>query len=421
MIVVRDSHIVFSNEECLRNFSLLSAGSSIDSLSAVKSLDGQKSVAEVIISPSALTRAASERFVYDGVPPAERKYFTLRHSSITFQSLPSTAVILQDQTSYEQLKCLDEKYQRLYLASVVHDIRTPLNGILGMLDVIEQTCGESTRAVISQYINVAKCSAKLLLFLTYDITDFSQIEANVITIVHESFSPCDVINESIQLLGFAFQRKGIQLVNTVEANVPATVVSDRNRYMQILLNLLGNALKFTFKGAVKTSLRYQPANDLLVTSVEDSGIGIKEEDMPRLFRIFGKIRESSELNPTGVGLGLTICKKLSERMGGETTVESYFGRGSTFTFSIRCNLARKAHLEAEKSAMASYSEIPAGFAEERGVEISRADDSHNFIAVIHNNPMYSPTQIMLGQVPNSGRVCECCVTTYTNRTREEKC
>ncbi len=394
--MVSDERVSFFNEEALRNFGHPGSELSLSALAAVKSFDGQKSVEEFIRAPLTLPQASSQRFVYDRPNPEGRRYFTIRHSNITFQSLPSTAIILQDQTPFEQLKRLDEKYQRLYLASVVHDIRTPLNGILGMLDVIEQTCGRSVQESIAQYISVARCSAKLLLFLTYDITDFSQIEANMISIMTESFSPYEVIRECVQLLGFNFQRKGVHLASAVDVNVPGVVVSDRNRYMQILLNLLGNALKFTFKGSVKVALRYRLAEDLLVTSVEDSGIGIKEEDIPKLFKLFGKIRESSELNPTGVGLGLTICKKLSERMGGGIKVESTFGCGSKFTFGIRCNLTGKTQSADSANNINpptnSCAEFPAGFADERDFETGRADDSHNFISVIHNNPMGSSSQ-----------------------------
>eukprot|EP01022_Parablepharisma_sp_SALTPOND_P002698 TRINITY_DN110_c0_g2_i1.p2 TRINITY_DN110_c0_g2~~TRINITY_DN110_c0_g2_i1.p2 ORF type:complete len:322 (-),score=41.76 TRINITY_DN110_c0_g2_i1:1710-2675(-) len=320
----------------------------------------------------------------------------LRHSNITFWGKPSTAIILQDQSSFEKLKKLEEKYQRLYLASVVHDIRTPLNGILGMLDIINEIAGNSPE--VKKYINVARGSANLLLFLTYDITDLSQIEANMIAIAEERFSPETVVEECAQLLKFNFDRKGISLKIEVAADVPKTIFSDKNRFKQILLNLLGNALKFTFKGEVKVSLKH--AENQLITEVKDTGVGIKEEDMPKLFRLFGRVQENSQINPTGVGLGLTICKKLSERLGGGIKAESVFGQGSTFTFSISSGI----NAEGENSDVADSKFFEERFSEE---EFCRPNEAHNFLKMLKNNPFYGPcptiTKVLMFALINIGK------------------
>ena len=138
--------------------------------------------------------------------------------------------------------------------------------------MIEQFVSQSN---ILTFITVARNSAKLLLYLTYDITDFSQIEAGIISVNKVAFNPAEVIQECTQLLNFNFQRKVLELLSSVGIGVPMTIMSDKVRYMQILLNLIGNALKFTFRGHVKISMEYSSENDLLTTSVEDSGIGNK--------------------------------------------------------------------------------------------------------------------------------------------------
>eukprot|EP01022_Parablepharisma_sp_SALTPOND_P017170 TRINITY_DN268_c1_g1_i1.p1 TRINITY_DN268_c1_g1~~TRINITY_DN268_c1_g1_i1.p1 ORF type:complete len:296 (+),score=24.76 TRINITY_DN268_c1_g1_i1:1296-2183(+) len=267
------------------------------------------------------------------------------------------------------------------MSSVVHDIRTPLNGILGMLDVINQY---ELHEDIRKFFHVVRSSAKMLLFLTYDITDYSQIEAGVLTVSKAYFAPAEAVNECVQLLEFNFRRKGIGLTTVYSDSIPPRILSDKNRFMQIILNLLGNALKFTFAGGVKVALTYSNSEDTLVASVQDTGIGIKEEDIPTLFKLFGKIKESTEHNPTGVGLGLTICKKLTERLGGKIHVKSVHGSGSKFTFTIKCNL------EETKS--------PGNFAtacldeETMGVPAT-ATRKHTFSNLIHPSPLV-PSQVI---------------------------
>eukprot|EP01022_Parablepharisma_sp_SALTPOND_P019291 TRINITY_DN326_c0_g1_i1.p1 TRINITY_DN326_c0_g1~~TRINITY_DN326_c0_g1_i1.p1 ORF type:complete len:347 (+),score=41.07 TRINITY_DN326_c0_g1_i1:1207-2247(+) len=329
-----------------------------------------------MINDKELQKASGKKFVQE-LNATQKKYYSIRHAKITFQGRKSTAIILQDETSFEELKMLDQKYQRLYLASVVHDIRTPVNGILGMLEAIEQSPpGES----IKNFIAVIRSSAKLLLFLTNDIIDYSQIEANTISTQAAAFDPCDVLKECMQLLEFNFTRKGVNLTRFIDYNVPKYIVSDRNRYTQILLNLLGNALKFTFHGEVNICLKYSEEKDLLITQVRDTGIGIKEEDMPKLFKLFGKIRENNEINPTGVGMGLTICKKLTELLGGTIKADSVYGLGSVFAFTISSGIGPN-----YESNVVSPSTLAMGIAEERINDVSLQNDSHTFF--VNLNPL----------------------------------
>lgn len=341
-IIASQKKLEYVNDECKKIFeeekSESESKEELDQkkLAEIINCETQLTLEELIKNQEKLETVKDKQFTYKK-SPSKTFTFTLKFSIVPYNLKDSLAIILQDQTVYEQLKQEQEKHQRVYLASVVHDIRTPLNGILGMMEMIEEV---NENSAVANYIKAARGSAKLLLFLTYDITDFSQIEAGIISINMMPLEPEVVIDEIIQLLEFNFQRKGVQLIKSINSGMPMRIQSDRNRYMQILLNLIGNAMKFTFKGCVKIKLEYFEGSDMLFTSVEDTGIGIKEEDLPNLFRLFGKIKENANLNPTGVGMGLVICKRLTELLGGSINVSSVYKSGTIFTFSVKCNLAR---------------------------------------------------------------------------------
>ncbi len=261
--------------------------------------------------------------------------YTAHWLRVHFQARKCKAIILQDQSAYERLSRLDEKYQKLYVASIVHDIRTPLNGVMGMLEMLD-TFTRSTEEGL--YLAVAQKTCKLLLFLTYDITDYSQLEASRFKPNNAPVNIREVVAEVNQLLSFSFERKRLALYMETSDTVPPSVVIDKNRYMQILLNLESNALKFTFTGYVKVCLDLDPQNDMLITSVRDTGVGIRDEEIPQLFTFFGKLDSGAPMNPQGVGFGLAICKKLAEGLGGYISVTSRLGVGSTFTFGIKANM-----------------------------------------------------------------------------------
>lgn len=262
--------------------------------------------------------------------------YNIRGLKAQYHGTNCRALVLLDQSAYERLNLLDEKYQKLYVASIVHDIRTPLNGITGMLDMLE-TYDKGEEETL--YLSVAKRTCKLLLYLTYDITDYSQLEANKFKANNEKIKIRDLLEETMQLLSFSFEQKKLEHISEVSDLVPVYLFVDKNRYHQIILNLLGNALKFTFQGQIRVAVDYDRVNDILLTSVRDTGIGIKEEEIPHLFKLFGKLESSQAVNPQGVGFGLAICKKLAESLGGHISVSSRYGMGSTFTFGIKGNIS----------------------------------------------------------------------------------
>lgn len=264
----------------------------------------------------------------------EDSMYVVRGLEGTFRQAKCRVLILEDQTSLYNLNKVEKKYQKLYLASVVHDIRTPLNGIFGMLEMIDmQKLEKESQA----YIDTAKNMCKLMLFLTYDIIDYTQLEASRFKLNYARVNIRSVIEEVHQLMEANIKKKALQYELRVDESVPEAVWIDKTRYMQVLLNLAVNAIKYTFQGYVRVALTYNEENDLIITSIKDTGIGIKREDFPKLFKLYGKIDANIEYNVTGVGFGLSISKKLAECMQGYITVESKEKEGSVFTFAIRGN------------------------------------------------------------------------------------
>eukprot|EP01022_Parablepharisma_sp_SALTPOND_P007971 TRINITY_DN135000_c0_g1_i1.p1 TRINITY_DN135000_c0_g1~~TRINITY_DN135000_c0_g1_i1.p1 ORF type:complete len:668 (-),score=90.14 TRINITY_DN135000_c0_g1_i1:95-2098(-) len=318
-----------------------------------KEKEGPKTLKDVVNEWSeGEIKENNEKFTYKN--SQEESTYTIKGLKTIFRSKKCKALVMQDQTAYERLAKLEEKYQKIYVASVVHDIRTPLNGIVGMLDMLDIGPLDKDQKI---YLSVAKKTCTLLLYLTYDITDYSQLEAKRFKANNSKVNIREVLDEIYQLLSFSFERKKLGHFFICEESVPQYVKIDRNRYIQILLNLLGNALKFTFEGFVKVIVLYDPSNDHLITTVQDTGIGIKEEDVPKLFKLFGKLESSSSHNVQGVGLGLSICKRLSESLGGFITVDSKEGVGSTFTFAIKANLEDLEEKEEEPIVLRRASSI----------------------------------------------------------------
>jgi len=369
VVVTQNGIIDFYNKECDKIFQESGSTMTQDTFDLIADKTSGETLKEIMKDVNKLQQANNKQLIYD-VSDTQQMYFRLRHASIIFRGLDSIAIILQDETAFEELKKLDEKYQRLYLASVVHDIRTPIHGILGMLEFIEAHCQNEE---VKHHIIVARNTAHLLIFLTKDITDYSQIEAKTIAINRAYFSPSEAISECLQLLENVV-RKNLKLIKFIDDNVPHEIFSDKTRYMQILINLIGNAIKFTPKGEVSVYVRYNELTDILVTQVRDTGVGFKNEDKPKLFKMFSKIERNAEINPTGVGLGLSICKKLSILLGGDIDAESKLDVGSTFTFTIKCGVDRNVLVE-----VGSPSTFPAGFAEERDSERSALHDSRTFL------------------------------------------
>ena len=221
-----------------------------------------------------------------------------------------------------------------FLANMSHEIRTPMNAVIGMA---EMALREDMSPTAKSYINQIKAAGKSLLTIINDILDFSKIESGKMDIVTVEYEPMSMINDISTIISTRIDNDNVEFVLDINPDIPRLLYGDNIRIKQVIINLANNAAKFTKSGQVILKFDYEQTSDDhidLLFSVKDTGIGIKPEDMEKIFQSFQQVDSKRNRNIEGTGLGLAISKQLLTLMNGDISVKSVYGEGSTFSFRV---------------------------------------------------------------------------------------
>ena len=241
-----------------------------------------------------------------------------------------------------------EQFKSQFLANMSHEIRTPMNAVMGMTNLL---LDEPQTQKNDRYLNVIKNASENLLVIINDVLDLSKIEAGKMTLEHIPFHPNEVVNSVYETLQLKAEEKGLKLIVDISGNIPPVVVGDPNRLMQVLLNLAGNAVKFTEKGSVVIKLESKEGADSnqsithLQFSIIDTGIGIEKVMLEKIFESFTQAHAEDSRKYGGTGLGLTISQNLVALLGGKLEVDSEPGAGSVFSFVVPVKIGTEEQLE----------------------------------------------------------------------------
>lgn len=221
-----------------------------------------------------------------------------------------------------------------FMSTMSHEIRTPMNAIVGMTDIVLRSELPDRE---KEYLTNIRSSGEALLSIVNDILDFSKIESGKLEIIEDDYAPMSMLNDLSMIFLNRIAEKPVELLFDIDKRMPVKLHGDSLRIRQVIINIVNNAIKFTDSGYVKLSMEILQMDEediLLQFRVKDTGQGIKEEDMARLFGSFEQVDKEKNKYKEGTGLGLAISKQLVELMGGQITVESVYGQGSEFTFTI---------------------------------------------------------------------------------------
>lgn len=285
-----------------------------------------------------------------------------------------TILIIDITDTYEYINKLHEMREQAeaanrsksnFLANMSHEIRTPMNAIVGMSELLIE---ESKGRKIQEYAYDIKTAALNLLAIINDILDFSKVEAGKMDLVEDEYSVVEEMQDTINLVKIAAEQKGLQFKINLADNIPEKLYGDAGRIRQVLINILNNAIKFTKEGYICLDVTGQYiASDVidLKLVVEDTGIGIKKEDLTAIFESFRQLDMNRNRQSEGTGLGLAITKQLISLMDGDIQVESEYGRGTRFTIRIKQRVIDKTTIaetgKQTSSAKSAEEEKPTSF------------------------------------------------------------
>ena len=225
-----------------------------------------------------------------------------------------------------------------FVSNMSHEIRTPMNAISGMAEfILRDSRDEEAR----RHAATIKSASRSLLAIINDILDLSKIENGKMEIIETPCMLSSLLHDVTTMIRFRLEDKPVELNLAVDTNLPSMIYADEVRIKQVLVNLLGNAVKFTDEGSITLKMSGEPVDDIhcrLVTEIRDTGIGIREEDLKKIFSSFTQVDTKRNRSVEGTGLGLAISRRLVEMMGGKIRVESVYGEGTAFSFEIVCKV-----------------------------------------------------------------------------------
>ena len=278
-------------------------------------------------------------------------------------SVASTLIELLNNQNQKLLRAVEEanranESKSAFLSNMSHEIRTPMNAIVGITDIMLRTKRDPAE---ERYLLNIKNSGTALLSIINDILDFSKIESGKMTVVNDNYSFYSMLDDLSLIFWNRIGDKKIELLYDIDINMPDYIYGDAIRVRQLIINIVNNAIKFTDEGFVRLSVKVGKieGNDIeLFISVADSGQGIKEEDMPKLFSSFEQVNTKKNHSKEGTGLGLAISKQLINMMGGEIGVDSEFGKGTTFSFNIHQGIT-------DKTVIPNYDDLKQALSEKK--------------------------------------------------------
>lgn len=283
--------------------------------------------------------------VFGTIDDKEERFWTGNEENALIIIGNAIAASLERKATFKQLISARESAEEAYksksnfLSCMSHEIRTPLNGIIGMAELLHMTNVDEEQL---EFIDTIQDSANKLVDVVNDILDLSKIDTGSFRLDKKTFNFRDLVKKTVYTISTEAFKKEIEIIVDVDNNIPAELVGDAIRYRQILINIIGNAVKYTNKGEILISIRKEiiDKNQIAIfTKVSDTGIGIEEDKLEFIFESFSKIDYSTANTNRGTGLGLAISKKLIELMGGSISVNSRLGEGSSFEFKTYFELA----------------------------------------------------------------------------------